>query len=93
MNISRDLFYLFTKKEIKFFIIIFFGTLLTTILDVISFASIIPIFKIIFLNKEENINFFKLGPVNLDFNLKILILISFIILFAIKNILIRRIQV
>jgi ABC-type multidrug transport system fused ATPase/permease subunit len=88
MNISRDLFYLFTKNEIKFFIIIFFGTLLTTILDVISFASIIPIFKIIFLNKEENINFFKLGPVNLDLNLKILILISFIILFAIKNILI-----
>jgi hypothetical protein len=70
MNISRDLFYLFTKNEIKFFIIIFFGTLLTTILDVISFASIIPIFKIIFLNKEENINFFKLGPVNLDLNLK-----------------------
>jgi ABC-type multidrug transport system fused ATPase/permease subunit len=86
MNTYKNLFYLFTKKEIKFFIIIFFGILVTTLLDVISFASIIPIFKIIFLNKLENINFVKSDFISSDLNFKILILILFIGIFSIKNI-------
>jgi len=86
MNTYKNLFYLFTKKEIKFFIIIFFGILVTTLLDVISFASIIPIFKIIFLNKLENINFVKSDFISSDLNFKILTLILFIGIFSIKNI-------
>jgi len=88
MNINKDLFYIFTNKEIKFFIFIFFGTLITTILDVLSFATIIPIFQIIFLNKEINIIFIKSNLVNSDLNFKILILFFFIAIFSIKNILI-----
>ena len=88
MNINKDLFYIFTSKEIKFFILIFFGTLITTILDVLSFATIIPIFQIIFLNKEINIIFIKSNLVNSDLNFKILILFFFIAIFSIKNILI-----
>ena len=88
MNINKDLFYIFTSKEIKFFIFIFFGTLITTILDVLSFATIIPIFQIIFLNKEINIIFIKSNLVNSDLNFKILILFFFIAIFSIKNILI-----
>jgi ABC-type multidrug transport system fused ATPase/permease subunit len=88
MNINKDLFFIFTKKEIKIFIFIFFGTLTTAILDVVSFATIIPIFKIIFLNKDTNINFIKLNLVNSDLNLKILVLFFFIGIFSIKNILI-----
>jgi ATP-binding cassette subfamily B protein len=88
MNINKDLFYIFTSKEIKFFIFIFFGTLITTILDVLSFATIIPIFQIIFLNKEINIIFIKSNLVNSDLNFKILILFFFIGIFSIKNILI-----
>lgn len=88
MNINKDLFFIFTKKEIKFFIFIFFGTLTTTILDVVSFATIIPIFKIIFLNKDTNINFIKLNLSNSDLDFKILVLFFFIGIFSIKNILI-----
>lgn len=88
MNINKDFFFIFTKKEIKIFIFIFFGTLITAILDVVSFATIIPIFKIIFLNKDTNINFIKLNLVNSDLDFKILVLFFFIGIFSIKNILI-----
>jgi hypothetical protein len=79
--------YIFTKKELIFTGIIFFGVLITTILDVLSFTTIIPIFQIIFLNKIPEINFFNsfLNHYNLTFDIKILILFIFIFLFFIKN--------
>jgi hypothetical protein len=75
--------YIFNKKEIVFLSLIFFGVLVTTILDILSFALIIPIFQIIFLNKTTEISFFNfffnLNDLSLD--LKIIILLIFILIF------------
>jgi ABC-type multidrug transport system fused ATPase/permease subunit len=78
---------IFTKKELIFTVIIFFGVLITTILDVLSFTTIIPIFQIIFLNKIPEINFLNsfLNHYDLTFDIKILILFIFIFIFFIKN--------
>ena len=83
----KDINCIFTKKELVFTCIIFFGVLITTILDVLSFTTIIPIFQIIFLNKIPEIDFFNsfFNHYNLTFNIKILILLIFIFLFFIKN--------
>jgi ATP-binding cassette, subfamily B, bacterial PglK len=83
----KDINYIFTKKELIFTGIIFFGVLITTILDVLSFTTIIPIFQIIFLNKIPEINFLNsfLNHYDLTFDIKILILFIFIFLFFIKN--------
>jgi len=83
----KDINYIFTKKELIFTCIIFIGVLITTILDVLSFTTIIPIFQIIFLNKVPEVDFLKsfFNHYNLTFNLKILILLTFILLFFIKN--------
>jgi ABC-type multidrug transport system fused ATPase/permease subunit len=84
----NDINYIFTKKEIIFLFFIFFGVLSTTILDVLSFALIIPIFQIIFLNKIPEINFFNFLPSiinDLSLNLKIIILLFFIFIFFLKN--------
>ena len=53
----NDINFIFSKKELIFLWIISFGVLITTILDVLSFATIIPIFQIIFLNKIPEIEF------------------------------------
>jgi len=83
----KDINYIFTKKEFVFTSIIFIGVLITTILDVLSFTTIIPIFQIIFLNKVPEVDFLNsfFNHYNLTFNLKILILLTFILLFFIKN--------
>jgi len=83
----KDINYVFTKKELIFTSIIFFGVLITTILDVLSFTTIIPVFQIIFLNKIPEINFLNsfLNHYDLTFDIKILILFIFISLFFIKN--------
>lgn len=79
--------YIFNKKEIVFLWLIFFGVLVTTVLDILSFALIIPIFQIIFLNKITEISFFNfffnLNDLSLD--LKIIILLIFILIFFLKN--------
>ena len=86
----KDINYIFTKKELIFIIITFFGVLITTILDVLSFTIIIPIFQIIFLNKIPQIDFLNsfFNHYDLYLNIKILILLIFIFLFFIKNTLI-----
>lgn len=83
----KDINYIFTKKEFVFTCIIFIGVLITTILDVLSFTTIIPIFQIIFLNKVPEVDFLNsfFNHYNLTLNLKILILLTFILLFFIKN--------
>ena len=87
----QDINYIFTKKEILFLFLIFFGVLITTVLDVLSFALIIPIFQIIFLNKTPDLgvfNYFFYTIHNFSSNLKVLILLIFIFIFFLKNILI-----
>ena len=87
----QDINYIFTKKEILFLFLIFFGMLITTILDVLSFALIIPIFQIIFLNKMPDIgifNSFFFTINNFSSNSKIVVLLIFIFIFFLKNTLI-----
>ena len=87
----EDVNNIFTKKEIIFLFLIFFGVLTTTALDVLSFALIIPIFQIIFLNKIPEISFFNnffFIIKNFSSNLKIIILLIFMFIFFIKNTLI-----
>jgi ABC-type multidrug transport system fused ATPase/permease subunit len=86
----KSINYIFTKKELIFTCIIFIGVLITTILDVLSFTTIIPIFQIVFLNKIPEIDFLDsfFDHYDLTLNIKILILLIFIFLFFIKNTLI-----
>jgi ABC-type multidrug transport system fused ATPase/permease subunit len=85
MKITKDIKNIFIKKEINKFWIIFLGIFITTILDAVSFATIIPIFNIIFLNKLPSIPFFDNQILELTFNLKIIFLLIFICIFYLKN--------
>ena len=85
MKIIKDIKNIFIKKEINKFWIIFLGIFITTILDAVSFATIIPIFNIIFLNKLPSIPFFDNQILELTFNLKIIFLLIFICIFYLKN--------
>ena len=86
MKIIENLKLIFTKKELFFFFIILISGVLVTVLDLISFVLIIPLFNIIFLN--ENINFLNIKLNIIDTNVKLLVIIFFVLLFIIKNFLI-----
>jgi ABC-type bacteriocin/lantibiotic exporter with double-glycine peptidase domain len=60
--------------------------LIVNILDIFSFAIIVPIFKIIFLNEEFNLGFLIIESNLLSAKVKILILIGFSLVFFFKNI-------
>ena len=77
--------YLFKKKEKKYFLIVFIGIIITTILEIISIASIIPVFNIIILEQLPLNFFFDLDKIKFDINFKLLTLSIFIIIFVIKN--------
>jgi len=81
---------IFTKKEINYFWILLIGIFFTSILDVISFGIIIPIFNIIFLDQVPPISlyFINIKDLQVTFNLKIILLAFFISIFYLKNILI-----
>jgi ABC-type multidrug transport system fused ATPase/permease subunit len=81
---------IFTKKEINYFWILFVGIFFTSILDVISFGIIIPVFNIIFLDKVPLISlyFINIKDLQVTFNLKIILLAFFVSIFYLKNILI-----
>ena len=86
----RDIGFIFTKKERALICVIFCGVLITTTLDILSFTTIIPIFQIVFLNEIPKIYFLNsiFNHINLTHDIKIFILLIFILLFLIKNILI-----
>lgn len=86
MKIIDNLKLIFTKKELFFFFIILISGTLVTVLDLISFVLIIPLFNIIFLN--QNINFFNIKLNIIDTNVKLLVIFFFVLLFIIKNFLI-----
>ena len=86
MKIIENLKLIFTKKEFFFFYIILISGTLVTVLDLISFVLIIPLFNIVFLN--ENINFFNIKLNIIDTDVKLLLIIFFVLLFIIKNFLI-----
>jgi ABC-type bacteriocin/lantibiotic exporter with double-glycine peptidase domain len=73
-----NLFKMLKEKEKFFFIIIFFGILFSTFLEMISISAIIPVFKLIFSGEKIDILFLNnLGP--------IIILVLFLFLFFFKN--------
>ena len=86
MKIIENLRAIFTKKDFFFLYILLISGTVVTVLDLISFVLIIPLFNIIFLN--ENINFFNIKFNIIDTNVKLLVIIFFVLLFIIKNFLI-----
>jgi ABC-type bacteriocin/lantibiotic exporter with double-glycine peptidase domain len=74
------------KKEKKYFLLIFFGIIITTILELISIASIIPVFNIIILEQPPSIFYFNFDNIKFNSNFKLLTLSIFIIIFIIKNV-------
>ena len=81
-NINK---FFLAKKEKKYFLLIFFGIFITTILELISIASIIPVFNIIILEQSPSIFNFNFENFKFDNNFKLLTLSFFIIIFIIKN--------
>jgi ATP-binding cassette, subfamily B, bacterial PglK len=86
MKIIDDLKSIYTRKEFFFLIIILVGGVIVTLLDLISFIFIIPVFNIIFLNQD--INFFNIKVNVIDTNIKISVITIFFLLFVLKNFLI-----
>jgi ABC-type multidrug transport system fused ATPase/permease subunit len=82
----KQLKFIFKHNEIKLLGFIILIVLLCTILDILSFATIIPVFNVVFFGEKTFFNFYYLPNISLDTKFKILILISFISLFVIKNI-------
>ena len=83
-NFFIELKYILQKKEITSLYLILFLLLIVTILDAISFATIIPVTNAIFFEKSLNISFFKTGDF-LSQNYKFIVLIVFVFIFIIKN--------
>lgn len=88
MNVFQKTLFLLNKKEKTYIFFISFINIIGVLVEMISFALIIPVFNIIFFEKypsyipDSYINFFIFNN-----SFKILILIFFIIIFFLKNIL------
>lgn len=78
--------FIFKNNEIKLLGFIILIVLLCTILDILSFATIIPIFNVVFFNEKTFLNYYYLPNIPFDAKFKIFILIFFILLFFVKNI-------
>jgi ATP-binding cassette, subfamily B, bacterial PglK len=86
MDIIKTLNSIYKKKELNYFLILLGGGTIVTLLDLISFLFIIPLFNIIFL--DQNIIFFNIKIDIVDNNIKVLVIILFVLLFIFKNLLI-----
>jgi ABC-type multidrug transport system fused ATPase/permease subunit len=86
----KKIFFLLNKKERSYLIIISAFLLVGVFVEMISFAIIIPVFNIIFLNSLSDNIFFSLFSHNKDFlvtkQFKIITLGILLIIFFIKNI-------
>jgi len=87
MNIFQKILFLLNKKEKTYIFFISFINIIGVLVEMISFALIIPVFNIIFFGKypsyipDSYINFYTFNN-----SFKIFILIFFIIIFFFKNI-------
>jgi ABC-type multidrug transport system fused ATPase/permease subunit len=86
----KKILFLLNKNETRFLLIISVFTLLGIFLEMLSFAIIIPVFNLIFLNNFIESSFFQIFFSYKDFiitkNSKIIFLILLISVFFIKNI-------
>lgn len=85
MPLTKKIKIIFSKDEISKFWIIFFGILFITILDGISLIVLIPVFNIIFLGKIPLVPFLNFSSIEMTFNIKIVSIILFVLLFYFKN--------
>ncbi len=76
-----------TARENSYLKFIFLGIIICTFLEMISFAIIIPFFKVIFMEDQLNFSFLNINFENIyqSYNQKTLILIFVLIIFIIKN--------
>jgi ABC-type multidrug transport system fused ATPase/permease subunit len=86
----KKILFLLNKNETRFLLIISVFTLLGIFLEMLSFAIIIPVFNVIFLNNFIESSFFQIFFSYKDFiitkNSKIIFLLLLISVFFIKNI-------
>ena len=86
----KKILFLLNKNETRFLLIISVFTLLGIFLEMLSFAIIIPVFNVIFLNNFNESSLFQIFFSYKDFiitkNSKIIFLILLISVFFIKNI-------
>jgi ATP-binding cassette subfamily B protein len=90
-NFFENIKNIYNKNEIRNIFVIFLVILFITLLDIFSFALIVPVFNFIFLNKIPNIdilNNLENNNLNLDSFYKIFILLVFLIVFFLKNIIV-----
>lgn len=87
MNNLRKIRKILTLKENFYLKLIFFGIIICTFLEMISFAVIIPFFKVIFMEDQLNLPFLNSYFKNTlqSYNQKTLIIFFVLILFLIKN--------
>jgi len=82
----NQLKYIFNNNELKSLVFVILIVLSCTILDVVSFATIIPVFNAVFFNKTQFLNSNYFPNILLDMQFKILILILFVLCFVAKNV-------
>lgn len=78
----------YNKNEIRSIFLIFLVILIITLLDIFSFALIVPVFNFIFLNEmpiKLIVNNLENNNLNLNNQYKIIILLIFLIVFFLKN--------
>ena len=85
----KKILFLLNKDETRFLLIISFFTLLGIFFEMLSFAIIIPVFNIIFLNSFYENSFLNIFFSSKDFlitkNFKIIVLLLLVLVFFIKN--------
>lgn len=92
---------LFDEKDKKKIVWIFLAIIVTTLLEAVSFAAVIPVFKVLFLNQIPEqidylftnfLNFIEIKPFGENYSLgasslkKFIIIILFILIFLIKSV-------
>jgi ATP-binding cassette subfamily B protein len=90
-NFIENIKYIYNKNEIRNIFVILLVILIITVLDIFSFALIVPVFNFIFLDKIPNIsilNNLDNNNLNLSSFYKIFILLVFLIVFFLKNLIV-----
>ena len=97
----KNIIKLFDEKDKKKIVWIFLAIIVTTLLEAVSFAAVIPVFKVLFLNQIPEqidylftnfLNFIEIKPFGENYSLgasslkKFIIIILFILIFLIKSV-------
>jgi len=86
MNSLKKILFLFNEKEKKLFIILSISIFFSIFLEMLSLAIIVPVFNIIFIERSSWTSLFiNDNDLLRSVNFKILVLVSLILIFLIKN--------